>query len=130
LQKQSNPGPVSRTAQIARHFSHAADSEKKADPAQGHHVQRPPPGMASPYSVRRIAPAHTLEHRVFLEKDGVPISPFHDVPLFANADQTVLNMVVEIPRWTNAKMEVRRAVTEPLSRASSESLGCACQRCG
>jgi len=35
------------------------------------------------------------------------VSPFHDVPLFANFDKTVFNMIVEIPRWTNAKMEVR-----------------------
>ena len=34
------------------------------------------------------------------------VSPFHDVPLFANSDKTVFNMIVEIPRWTNAKMEV------------------------
>ena len=34
------------------------------------------------------------------------MSPFHDVPLFANADKTVLNMIVEIPRWSNAKLEV------------------------
>lgn len=35
-----------------------------------------------------------------------PISPFHDIPLFANHEQKVFNMVVEVPRWTNAKMEV------------------------
>lgn len=40
------------------------------------------------------------------EKNGVPVSPFHDIPLFANAEKTVFNMVVEIPRWTNAKLEV------------------------
>ena len=34
------------------------------------------------------------------------VSPFHDVPLFADADKSVFNMIVEIPRWTNAKMEV------------------------
>jgi len=28
------------------------------------------------------------------------------VPLFANSDKNVFNMIVEIPRWTNAKMEV------------------------
>jgi len=38
------------------------------------------------------------------------ISPFHDVPLFANSDKSVFNMIVEIPRWTNAKMEVRFCV--------------------
>jgi inorganic pyrophosphatase len=43
---------------------------------------------------------------MFLEKNGVPVSPFHDIPLFANAEKTILNMVVEIPRWTNAKLEV------------------------
>jgi inorganic pyrophosphatase len=35
-----------------------------------------------------------------------PISPFHDIPLFADHEQKVFNMVVEVPRWTNAKMEV------------------------
>lgn len=59
------------------------------------------------YTIRKIAQPYTLEHRVYIEKDGVPVSPFHDIPLYANEEQTVLNMVVEIPRWTNAKQEVR-----------------------
>lgn len=58
------------------------------------------------YNVRKIGAPNTLEHRVYIEKDGVPVSPFHDIPLYANAEQTVLNMIVEIPRWTNAKLEV------------------------
>lgn len=62
--------------------------------------------MASPYNVRKVAAANTFEHRVYIEKDGIPVSPFHDIPLYANAEQTILNMVVEIPRWTNAKQEV------------------------
>ena len=60
----------------------------------------------SQYSVRKVAPANTLEHRIYIEKDGVPVSPFHDIPLYANEQQTVLNMIVEIPRWTNGKLEV------------------------
>lgn len=60
----------------------------------------------SQYTTRRVGAANTLEHRVFIEKDGVPVSPFHDIPLYANEQQTILNMVVEVPRWTNAKMEV------------------------
>ena len=47
-----------------------------------------------------------MEHRIYIEKDGVPVSPFHDIPLYANEQQTILNMVVEIPRWTNGKLEV------------------------
>lgn len=58
------------------------------------------------YTVRKIAAPNTLEHRVYIEQGGQPISPFHDVPLYANAEKTVLNMVVEIPRWSNAKLEV------------------------
>lgn len=81
----------SRSAQIARHFSGAS---LDAD-------------MASKFTVRKVAAPNTLEHRIYIEKDGVPISPFHDIPLFADSQQTLLNMVVEIPRWTNAKMEVR-----------------------
>lgn len=60
----------------------------------------------SVYTPRKVGAAHTLEYRVFIEKDGVPVSPFHDIPLYANEQQTILNMVVEIPRWTNAKQEV------------------------
>ena len=67
--------------------------------------------MSSPvYTTRKVGAPHTLEHRVFIEKDGVPVSPFHDIPLYANEQQTILNMVVEIPRWTNAKQEVRAAI--------------------
>lgn len=62
----------------------------------------------STYTTRNIAPANTLEHRVFIEKDGKPISAFHDIPLYANAEKTILNMVVEVPRWTNAKLEISK----------------------
>ena len=58
------------------------------------------------YGVRKVGTPNTPDFRMFLEKDGVPVSPFHDIPLYANDQQTILNMIVEIPRWTNAKMEV------------------------
>ena len=60
----------------------------------------------SEFQARKIGAPNTLEYRCYIEKDGTPISPFHDVPLYANEQQTILNMVVEIPRWTNAKLEV------------------------
>ena len=42
-----------------------------------------------------------------LESSDQYISPFHDIPLFViGGDRIVCNMIVEIPRWTNAKMEV------------------------
>ena len=63
-------------------------------------------GKPSEYTARKIGAPNTLEYRCFVEKDGTPLSPFHDIPLFANEQQTVLNMIVEIPRWSNAKLEV------------------------
>ncbi|KDE07534.1 inorganic pyrophosphatase [Microbotryum lychnidis-dioicae p1A1 Lamole] len=65
----------------------------------------------SEYNIRQIGSANTLEYRVFTEKDGKVISPFHDIPLFANDTKTVFNMIVEIPRWTNAKLEISKEET-------------------
>ncbi|KAJ3267815.1 Inorganic pyrophosphatase [Terramyces sp. JEL0728] len=58
---------------------------------------------------RIVGAPNTLEYRVFFEdQNKKPVSPFHDIPLFANPEQTILNMVVEIPRWSNAKMEISK----------------------
>ena len=70
------------------------------------------PNAPGGYGVRKNGAANTLDHRIYIEKDGVPVSPFHDIPLYANEQQTVLNMIVEIPRWTNAKMEVSKSCHE------------------
>ncbi|KAK0292113.1 Inorganic pyrophosphatase [Friedmanniomyces endolithicus] len=76
-------------------------------PTRGGYESKAP----SVFSVRKIGAPNTLEHRVYIEKDGVPVSAFHDVPLYANEQQTVLNMIVEIPRWSNAKQEVSTTPT-------------------
>ena len=88
---------TSRTQQLARHFSSTALNNTTMSSSNS----------SGGYTVRKIGAQNTLEHRVYIEKDGAPISAFHDVPLYANEQQTILNMIVEIPRWTNAKMEVR-----------------------
>jgi len=48
------------------------------------------------------------EHRVYVEQNNQAISPFHDIPLFADQSNGILNMIVEVPRWTNAKMEISK----------------------
>ncbi|OLL22739.1 Inorganic pyrophosphatase [Neolecta irregularis DAH-3] len=63
------------------------------------------PAAARDFSLRAIAPRYTPDHRVYIERDGAVVSAFHDIPLYADDAKTVLNMVVEVPRWTNAKME-------------------------
>lgn len=61
----------------------------------------------SAYTVRRVGRPNTREYRVYIEKNGFPISSWHDIPLYADEEKMVFNMVVEIPRWTNPKFEVR-----------------------
>lgn len=52
----------------------------------------------------------TFSHKIYLKSsDGVPISPFHDIP-FKVVDG-VYNMVVEMPRWSNAKNEITKEET-------------------
>ncbi|KAK6537917.1 Inorganic pyrophosphatase [Orbilia ellipsospora] len=60
------------------------------------------------YQVRKNGALNTLEHRVYIEQNGVVVSPFHDIPLYANEQKTILNMIVEIPRWSNAKLEISK----------------------
>ena len=86
-----------RTDLVSRHIS----TNTQSTAANMSYGKQP-----SEFSVRKIGQPHTLDYRAYIEKDGQPISPFHDVPLYANEQQTILNMVVEIPRWTNAKLEV------------------------
>lgn len=85
---------LNRTALVSNHFSSSSTPQQQ------------PQQQKMSFTIRKIGQPNTLEHRVYIEKDGVPLSPFHDIPLYANEQQGILNMVVEIPRWTNAKQEV------------------------
>lgn len=52
---------------------------------------------------------NSLDYRLFFtDSEGKPISPFHDIPLYADEENKIFNMVVEIPRWTNHKMEINK----------------------
>ncbi|KAL7889618.1 hypothetical protein AOLI_G00018760 [Acnodon oligacanthus] len=76
---------------------------------------------------------HSVDYRIYFKtSSGKYISPFHDIPLYA-ADQQdndvptkkqkrddnelLLNMVVEVPRWSNAKMEIAtKEVLNPIKQ--------------
>ncbi|OZJ03420.1 Inorganic pyrophosphatase [Bifiguratus adelaidae] len=62
----------------------------------------------SAYTTRLVGKPHSLEHRVYIEEKGQVVSAFHDIPLYANKERTILNMIVEIPRWSNAKLEISK----------------------
>ena len=102
---------IARTLQVAHHLSTSTEQKHEMSSLpvseKGYH-----PNAPGGYGVRKNGAANTLDHRIYIEKDGVPVSPFHDIPLYANEQQTVLNMIVEIPRWTNAKMEVSKSCHE------------------
>ena len=68
-------------------------------------------GSGSEYGLRKVGQPYTADYRVYFERraDGTPVSPFHDIPLFHDKSKKILNMVVEVPRWTNAKFEVIHA---------------------
>lgn len=64
------------------------------------------------YSTVARGSPHSADFRLFFKNhEGKIISPFHDIPLLANpggseGQATLYNMIVEIPRWTQAKMEI------------------------
>jgi len=59
------------------------------------------------YTVVERGTPNSLDYRVYLKNaEGKAISIFHDIPLYADESKKIFNMVVEIPRWTNAKMEI------------------------
>eukprot|EP00002_Diphylleia_rotans_P004956 TRINITY_DN1389_c0_g1_i1.p1 TRINITY_DN1389_c0_g1~~TRINITY_DN1389_c0_g1_i1.p1 ORF type:complete len:241 (-),score=57.32 TRINITY_DN1389_c0_g1_i1:642-1364(-) len=51
----------------------------------------------------------TGDYRVFFYNGDKKISPWHDIPLYANDEKTLLHFVSEMPRGTNAKMEIATA---------------------
>jgi len=65
------------------------------------------------YQLVHKGTANTMDYRIFYQKDGKYISPFHDIPWVVDQSKKTFNMVVEVPRWTNQKMEI--ATKEPLN---------------
>jgi len=66
--------------------------------------------MSQPaYTVQEFGTKYTLDYRCFIkDAAGKVVSPFHDIPCWADDAHTIVNMVCEVPRWSNAKMEVNK----------------------
>ncbi|XP_074084867.1 inorganic pyrophosphatase 2, mitochondrial isoform X1 [Macrotis lagotis] len=89
----------------------------------------PPRRAMSRYVTEERGRPGSAQYRLYFKNiAGHYISPFHDIPLKAESKEEngiptkkartseheeVFNMVVEVPRWTNAKMEI--ATKEPLN---------------
>jgi len=55
------------------------------------------------YTVKEVAKPETLEYRVFFHHNSKVISPFHDIPLWADKTKALAHMVVEIPKLEISK---------------------------
>merc|ERR1719204_644570 len=73
---------------------------------RGYHTSRSNRMPVGDYTAVERGEEHTDSYKVFILDNEGPISPFHDIPLVANQENKTYNMVVEVPRWTNAKMEI------------------------
>jgi len=51
------------------------------------------------------------QYRLYLSSKGSPISAWHDVPLYSDRTNQTYNMIVEIPRFSQAKFEISRELT-------------------
>jgi len=60
----------------------------------------------SAYTTEERGVVNTDSFKVFVKDSTGPISPFHDIPLVANLANKTFHAVIEVPRWTNAKMEI------------------------
>lgn len=64
---------------------------------------------SSEYTFEERGTLFTESYRIFVKKGDQFVSPFHDIPLHPDPhDPSVVNMVVEVNRWTNAKMEINK----------------------
>jgi len=60
------------------------------------------------YSNKQTGTSGQNDYRLYFFRDGKAISAFHDIPLWADKSKHIANMVVEIPRGQNAKLELSR----------------------
>lgn len=75
--------------------------------------------LANDFKSLHIGKEDTTNYRVYFQNVETKqiVSPFHDIPLHKSNNDSVFNMIVEIPRWTNAKMEINKKETlNPLSQ--------------
>uniref|UniRef100_A0AC35EZB9 Inorganic diphosphatase n=1 Tax=Panagrolaimus sp. PS1159 TaxID=55785 RepID=A0AC35EZB9_9BILA len=49
---------------------------------------------------------YSHDYRIYYKGPNGYLSGWHDIPLYADEKNKIYNMIVEIPRWTGAKMEM------------------------
>jgi len=60
------------------------------------------------YTTKDVSTPGTLDYKVYFFQDGKHISPFHDIPLWADKEKKIGNFVLEIPKGTQPKLEISK----------------------
>lgn len=62
------------------------------------------------YTLIQVQDVNNMDNndfKYFFNKDGHGVvNPLHDIPLYADKEAGIYNFICEIPRWTNAKLEL------------------------
>ncbi|KAI9925146.1 hypothetical protein MW887_006066 [Aspergillus wentii] len=73
------------------------------------------------YKAYQTGTPNTKDFRTYLSRDNELCSPWHDVPLFVDDKRQVVNAVIEVPRWSNVKMEIcKDEFLTPLSQVMKD----------
>lgn len=64
------------------------------------------------YTIEERGQLNTLDYKCYIKNAETQeiVSPFHDIPLYHDKEKGIVNVVIEIPRWSNAKMEISKSV--------------------
>lgn len=66
---------------------------------------------ATGYTSKAVGSKYTADFRQYaLDGQGRVVSHFHDIPLDLDAGAGTANIVVEVPRWLNAKFEISTTI--------------------
>lgn len=103
---------------MARKVDYASASTRLAITARHLAAQRPaatksatpPAGPGAAWHAVAVGAKYTENYRNYAVQNNTIGSFFHDVPLDLDLDAKCASMVVEIPRWSNAKMEINTKV--------------------
>jgi len=69
------------------------------------------------YATRSVAALGSPHYRVYFLRDNLPLSPFHDIPLWVDRQNRIVNMIVEIPKGTRPKLEISKGdVLNPIKQ--------------
>jgi len=60
------------------------------------------------YGSKAVADLSSPHYRVYFVRNGLPVSPFHDIPLWVDKEKGIANMVVEIPKGSRPKLEISK----------------------